>query len=582
MTQYETFSQYVAACRQFLRSLEEVVDDQTSRLVAVEASRLLETSSLSVARAARVDFDRAKAVVEDALDRAEAPTDQMDQCLALVHRYLHFVRVTCEELAAAGEEASQEVSRLRGRVAAMAPPVFELSEPEPDPGDFPLLPESVAWAPLDRLGLTSSSTEVILVEARPDGLSKALQDAEAELHTKTHPGLWDIVIVVPEGQHDGFGIGTGSPHSSDYISPKIFNAKAVHLIGPEPEATPIYEGAEQARINAKAVISRGRYTPGGDCIGIGAGRKADPPRRFGVLNLVGLELRCCGRAAVLVNGKTDFILNGYFSHWTTEPAARLDGADLKWANQLHQTSFSTYCCSADLPGLKEHFAYEHGHASGFPSTHLQFFGENTGGQFFQFTERRSEVPDADANKAPIIIEHCALTNFGQNIGRAGSAITVAGAGRDVQVLSTVVVDDNPYDTPGQADNIDSTNYGCLVVWCPEDESSSYRHDRPGNLGNGDVIVDDCIFATRNPNRDQVKITDADSLSWAYSSVRSAGQKKNRGGFSLGNQSTTLPVVELDMNLEPPTQRVEKIFESLLLPTSSRSDYVEMAIPTQIP
>jgi hypothetical protein len=321
-----------------------------------------------------------------------------------------------------------------------------------------------------------------------------------------------------------------------------------------------------ARVHPKTVITNGRYTRGGDCIAIGNGRRDDQRRAGAIVRFFGIEHRCSGRAAIFTHPGPDLELHNEFCRLTTEPTA-FDAdptPDLKWLVQAYQTSCSSYLCWVDAPGLREHGWYEHGHADRVESRHDRLLVTSVGGQALQYTERRTETEQRSGVNAGVVLIDSAISGTAQNVGRAGSAVTLAGATRGMIISQSVIVDDDPFDTPGQTNFIANTSYGAIAVWCPDGHDKSYKGDN-GGYGNEQVTIFDTICAIREPNRPVAEFDSYRRLQLIGASFRAAGER-TRGVEILG----AAPMIDS----RSPTERTERLFEALLTDTSRASDYSE--------
>lgn len=443
--------------------------------------------------------------------------------------------------------------------------VTEPVDPAPpaDPPIEPDVPEELAgfdWAV--RAGLDLGEDPLIVERTSEvvgdQRINQALRRAAArlsQLKEDMRARARVIVLLDSGSQYQGFGIGGGSPHSPNYVTGDVFAGHSVAIVGPEPQRTQLrgMDAAAPRLIGAGAVITPGRGIPGGDTVKVGSGRHDDRPRAHAGLDLFGVEIRVAGRSAIFVDTGTDLVLGMNSCHLDVEDAALLDNSPEKWGLQLYRTSVQTVDCSADLAEIAEHICYEHGHADGVPSTHLRFLGLGCGGQAFQFTERESEVRDGGPD--PIEFEDCVITGFAKSIGRAGSAITFAGAGRKAFIRRCVVIDDDPNDTPGQDPSIKGTSYGALVAWTPLQPEQSYREENDG-LGNELLAVENSIFAVRSGNRPVAGFSDTRDVDIQSSRFMTAGSGiASQGRVRPRVNHTGIPCERFsyDGSVEPPAE-----------------------------
>jgi len=482
----------------------------------------------AITRASSAHTLSASALIDLSVNlRAEGPTEELIEALALtVDRIVESDETVLDEIADAIEALS----------AAVSDPV----DPEPDPDEPssapPGWPKGAAWIfeerhPGDRGSLCErfgfgSDSIVVRAENEQHGVARALQEAASVLSGVDDPSSVDVVVFLDAGDWSGFGIGTGSPHSSAYVPTVVLEARSVNLIGPRPDFRQLgLETLPVGRVYPRATIRPFKAVLGGDTVTLGPGSGMDDqPREGAHLRLIGIELLTGGRSAMLVNTGAGVKLGLAYCHLGIEPNAASAEVDKKWGLQLYRTSVESLRCSAHLPGMKEHVLYSHGHCAGAADQHDSLFVTSTGGQCLQFTQRPSEVEFVP--NEPIRLLGCVLTGFAQNVSRAGSALTFAGCGRDVIVDGCVILDDDPLDTPWQSGSYEDTSYGGLVVWSPRGGEDSYR-ERTDGYAHESVQVSNSMIAIREPNRAPAKFSDARSLTIFRTAIMTAGDRSAR-------------------------------------------------------
>lgn len=488
----------------------------------------LEALLSAISSAASAHTLSASALIDLSVNlRAEGPTEELIEALDQ----------TIDRIADSDETVLDEIADA---IEALSAAVIDPVDPEPD-SDEPSIappgwPKGSAWifeerhpgdrgSLSERFGLGSDSI-VVRAANEQHGLAHALQEAAIVLSSVDDPSSVDVVVFLEAGDWSGFGIGTGSPHSSAYVPTEVLEARSVNLIGPRPDFRQLgLETLPVGRVYPRATIRPFKAVPGGDTVTLGPGSGLDDqPREGAHLRLIGLEMLTGGRSVMNVSTGAGVKLDLAYCHLGIEPNAASAEVDKKWGLQLYRTSVDSLRCSAHLPGMKEHVLYSHGHCAGAADQHDSLFVTSTGGQCLQFTQRPSEVEFVP--NEPIRLLGCVLTGFAQNVSRAGSALTFAGCGRDVIVDGCVILDDDPLDTPWQSGSHEDTSYGGLVVWSPRGGEDSYR-ERTDGYAHESVQVSNSMIAIREPNRAPAKFSDARSLTIFRTAIMTAGDRSAR-------------------------------------------------------
>lgn len=509
----------------------------------------LEALLSAIARASSAHTLSASALIDLSVSlRAEGPTEELIEALAR----------TVDRIADSDEAV---LDAVLDAIEALSAVGIDPVDPEPDSDEPSIVPpgwpESAAWIfeerhPGDRGSLSERfglGSESIVVRAANDrhGAAYALQEAAARLSGVADPSSVDVVVFLEAGEWHGFSIGTGSPHADAYVPTGVFKARSVNVIGPRPGFRQLgRETLPVGRVYPRVTVRPFKAVPGGDTIRIGGGSGSDGrPPEGATIRLIGLELLTGGRSVMNISTGAGVKLALAYCHLGIEPNAASAEVDKKWGLQLYRTSVESLRCSAHLPGMKEHVLYSHGHCAGAADQHDSLLVTSTGGQCFQYTQRRSEVEFVP--NEPIRLLGCVLTGFAQNVSRAGSAVTFTGCGRDVIVDGCVILDDDPDDTPGQSESIEGTSYGGLVVWSPQDEEQSYR-DLTDGYAHENVQVSNSMIAIREPNRAPAKFSDARSLTILRTAIMTAGERSRRAEIN-DDRSAMTPIPRYDVRPE---------------------------------
>ena len=506
----------------------------------------LEALLSAISRAASAHTLSASALIDLSVSlRAEGPTEEL----------MGFLDQTIDRIVESDETVLDAVADA---IDALSAAVSGPRDPEPDPDEPsvapPGWPKGAAWifeerhpgdrgSLSERFGLGSDSI-VVRAANEQHGLAHALQEATIVLSGVDDPSSVDVVVFLEAGDWSGFGIGTGSPHSSAYVPTEVLEARSVNLIGPRPDFRQLgLETLPVGRVFPRATIRPFKAVSGGDTVTLGPGSGMDDqPREGAHLRLIGIELLTGGRSAMLVNTGAGVKLGLAYCHLGIEPNAASDEFRKLWGLQLYRTSVDSLRCSAHLPGMREHVLYSHGHCAGAGDEHDSLLVTSTGGQCLQYTQRPSEVEFV--RNEPIRLRGCVLTGFAQNVSRAGSALTFAGCGRDVIVDGCVILDDEPDDTPGQPESIEDTSYGGIVVWSPEGGADSYR-ERTDGYAHEAVKVTNSMIAIREPNRAPAKFSDARSLTIFRTAIMTAGDRSARATIN-DNRWAMTPIPRYDV------------------------------------
>ena len=462
------------------------------------------------------------------------------------------------------------------------------TEPEPEPTRPDNWPASTEWVfqemhPEDggslaeRYGLGRDSLVVVADSSEDRAVQKALLTIQDQILEMDDPSDTDIVVVI-EDDVDEIHIGTGSPWSGNYVRPEIFRARSINIIAPKPEFEAIGRGLlPVGQVKPKANIRPFKAINGGDTIALGAGsRSAHDSVEDSHIRFLGCGLMTGGRSIMNTRTEKGVKLELAYCHLSRDPEVMPSGA-LKWGLQLNLTSVTSLRCSAHMDGLREHVMYSHGHCAGAADHHEGWYITATGGQCFQYTQRPAEVRYAAST--PVTFKNCVMKGMGQHTSRASYAITFAGAGREVVIDNCVIVDDNPFDTPGQSPNKQDTSYGGIVVWSKQDaENGSYRHLTDG-YAHESITVRDTVVAIREPNRTTAKFSDARKLRIERVSLLNAGRLRRSGRIndaSYGEDSyTAIPDVKVDPRIREIPQVVRATFAAMLEPDSEVMDYSEI-------
>lgn len=253
----------------------------------------LEALLSAISRAASAHTLSASALIDLSVRlRAEGPTEELIEALALtVDRIVESDETVLDEIADAIEALSAAGTDL---------------EPDPDESSIapPGWPKGAAWIfeerhPGDRGSLCErfgfgSDSIVVRAENEQHGVAHALQEAAIVLSGMDDPSSVDVVVFLEAGDWSGFGIGTGSPHSSAYVPTEVLDARSVNLIGPRPDFRQLgLETLPVGRVYPRATIRPFKAVPGGDTVMLGPGSGMDDrPREGAHLRLkAGLEAR---------------------------------------------------------------------------------------------------------------------------------------------------------------------------------------------------------------------------------------------------------------------------------------------------
>lgn len=389
-----------------------------------------------------------------------------------------------------GTEAGVDPAEAGGDVTAVAP--------------VPRVAATAA-APLEPVGrmstarLTAMAVETETVDPGDYlGVVQAIQRVEARL---TRPLLPNEVvrIVVPQGRYLPFDWNHLSPHD-----PRACGAKlgAAHLF---------IHGPSGAR---RALFDHGKPIPGGDSFPLRP--LADGAR----VSFFGCDFESRGRTVMLTHPKTSGhgmrLAFGSCDFYTRQ----VGSDDRNWGIQAYSTTVEAANTRFLMPRLLEHPVYVHGHGGDggyFSGCTFDGFGGNA----IQYTQRPSESPTW--RRRAVLIEDTTITNGGRFARRAGSAITFAAAGLDVMLRRVRVIDLDDQDTDGQTGTDIGTNYGALAVWLPGSDATT---DPIPPYGNGEVEIDECVFAIKNGNRPLVEVSAAAAVAL-------------RGGVMLGTTPVSL-------------------------------------------
>ena len=319
----------------------------------------------------------------------------------------------------------------------------------------------------------------------------------------------DLFTLHPEDvvDLDGFGIGTGSKHAPTYVSPAVLEARSVSIVAEqEPTREMVFESRGGPgdrpldRIHPSVKIAAKRARSGGDLVYIKDGR-AD----FRI-NFIGVELQACGRALIAQSSRLGAVVGLLSSHMSVDPIALAEGADMKWGLQSYSTSPIWQVVSFELSAITEHPHYGHGHAPGRDLVFSRVLGLGNGGQTIQLTERRHETENRPDDR--VLIDDCYFTGFHTFPGRAGSALTLAGAGLRVTVVDSAWGDDNPDDTATRDPQYVGKNFGGLTIWSPLAETQRYAATpEQGGRATATFVAIGSMFAIRNGGRSIGKIHD---------------------------------------------------------------------------
>lgn len=172
----------------------------------------------------------------------------------------------------------------------------------------------------------------------------------------------------------------------------------------------------------------------------------------------------------------------------------------------NQASIHFEECFWDLPNSEEHAVYSRNPVG--PASMINCTVKACGGQVWQEVSR----PDEGPNYPPevTLFEGNRFEGYHRNPGRAGAALTNAGASRYWVVRDCVVMDLEPSPLTGPPD----TTNGGFVTWDGgryydldgKPVHTEQDKDLHRRYANRKLLVEGCLFVQKNPNRSPFQIT----------------------------------------------------------------------------
>lgn len=471
-------------------------------------------------------------------------SDAGDPSFAIRASELREITVATSDARAAAMKSHALVGHLVAVVVdrgALAPPTPDPDPPTPDPdppipgpdpepeppipgpptGEMPVWAQRLpGWAQVRHatlLQFQAGKPAVYVAEIDgpvdlPAALNDALRDARPDQ---------DVVIVTGSGSTQWLGFGDS--WNSD-VPGRIFNGGRTVVIVAKNEPLRVRRaesrgglGDHERVINTpKVIIDPRQSLAGGDTLSIRSDHDGT-----GRLVLVGVEVRCAGRSAIFTHPSAGFEFGMLSCHLTTSPRALELGTPMKWGCQFHSVSHVFQDVSADLTGISEHIVYDHSHKSGVPSFWSRTVFTGTGGQPYQGTERPRDGVAGAAAPDVFVVDDSIWTGYHRNVGRAGSALTIAGGNRSFAVLDSTIYDDDPNDTPGAP----GKSYGAATVWCPKGMDESYQ-DLNEQRANCVTLLRRTVLAARDSDRALCEFNDSHKVILSGARFLLAGKGNN--------------------------------------------------------
>lgn len=471
-------------------------------------------------------------------------SDAGDPSFAIRASELREITVATSDARAAAMKSHALVGHLVAVVVdrgALAPPTPDPDPPTPDPdppipgpdpepeppipgpptGEMPVWAQRLpGWAQVRHatlLQFQAGKPAVYVAEIDgpvdlPAALNDALRDARPDQ---------DVVIVTGSGSTQWLGFGDS--WNSD-VPGRIFNGGRTVVIVAKNEPLRVRRaesrgglGDHERVINTpKVIIDPRQSLAGGDTLSIRSDHDGT-----GRLVLVGVEVRCAGRSAIFTHPSAGFEFGMLSCHLATSPRALELGTPMKWGCQFHSVSHVFQDVSADLTGISEHIVYDHSHKSGVPSFWSRTVFTGTGGQPYQGTERPRDGVAGAAAPDVFVVDDSIWTGYHRNVGRAGSALTIAGGNRSFAVLDSTIYDDDPNDTPGAP----GKSYGAATVWCPKGMDESYQ-DLNEQRANCVTLLRRTVLAARDSDRALCEFNDSHEVILSGARFLVAGRGHN--------------------------------------------------------
>ncbi len=170
----------------------------------------------------------------------------------------------------------------------------------------------------------------------------------------------------------------------------------------------------------------------------------------GRVHFVDLEIECSGTAGLFLGNLSQGtkLLEEVELHRCSFRDHPNPNVRTTWGIQANKVALRLYDCLFEIPRSKEHAVYVHAPVGS--SGMWRCIVTGCGGQPWQEVNRPGETPYVGTGTTTI--KECTWSGYHGDPGRAGSALTVAGSGRDLVFEDNVVTD------------LDGQGYSSGVVW----------------------------------------------------------------------------------------------------------------------